>query len=1082
MRALRPSLSAAAVLAVLAASGSALATGGDTWPTLSHDGYRSARSTGKGAIAAAPSVAWKLPVGGALDDGQIAVADVDGDGKEEAVVVSAGRVVARRSDDSTVWKSANIGALRVAGVWELDGVAPAEVVAIGSSPQGLYILNAATGATIWALPTVTAAIDALAVPAGGGKQRLFLSTQLAPLDAYDFTGGIQSPAANHLWSSATSPWSVDFVAADVDGDGQMDLVRGQDRGFTVYDAKTGAVKCDASNLIAGTLAPSYFPALSKADVDGDGRDEIVVYDYSYYYSEDAGVFVVTCTGAGAVLTAQTLWSQQWITDVTPGPGNDVDAKQIRYLADGVADLDGQKPLEIAYSLWDASSASWTTFVRNAATGALVGLLPGQAIEAVGDVDNDGKAEILVRDATGIGALPKPFFSTLKAYDLTNGMLTDKGWALKDARVATVSGKRTALVTAGAGAVAARQNVDGGADPAEEVYVFQQHQGQSSTDLRPGKLLAVHGTDGGILRKYDFPPDISGAVLALSPSLTAPGAPAQSLVMLNDGGLRVLDTLFAEAGKILPGNHARFVTVASLDGAHNLILGVDSSDALVAIDGTVVGNGTPSTAWRYPSAAQTEARGYVSAPGLVVPAPGGGATLIARGHSAASFEEQALVGLNADGSLAWKTDIGAGRQIPGFENFELLDDLDGDGVPDFFLTELDAASEQQLVVRRGKDASLMVARPVGDLFPPSGVYLQGHAAADVNGDGKLDVVSALHGSWFVGIDVSQAAGQNPQTGFQQIFRTSNGPNGQAMVGQLDSDPALDLVRTASQNAFGTYEVRDLQGNVVVSYQPPTPGVAGADANTAALLARPGSPGESDLVWAGMAGAALGAVARLDGQTLNEVWFDYLAGGKVYAKGAQPAALAALYPPITADIDGDGADEVLVGADDGFLYALRGTDGSALFAVDLGAPVVHVIAADLDLDPDLELLAALSDGTLVALDAQGSYVAGMPPMPDGGVDGGGGAGGGTSMASATGSGTGSGGHGGAPATSSDSSTSAVDGASSSGSTGAGGGSAGEKGGCGCRAAGSDGGSAAGAIAALGLAAALAGRRRRHSGRSC
>lgn len=1064
-----PRASLAALLALIAFPATAAATGGDTWPTHAHDGHRSARASGKGAMGSAPEVAWKLPMGGALSDVQVTAFDVDGDGDREAIVVSAGRVVAKKSDDTAAWSGANIGATRVFGVADLDGQGPAEVLAEGTSPLGLYILSAQTGATLWFQPTTTPGIDVLTTPNPSGGRRLFLTQQLGQMIGYQFASGVISPAANLVFSSATSPWSIDLAAADVDGDGQLEVVRGHDRGFIAYDAATGAVRCDASSLIGNTVAPSYFPAFTGADVDGDGRAEIVLYDYSYYYSEDAGVFVVACGGNGALLAPQTLWSQQWITDVTPGPGNDVNDKQIRYLADGVANLDGQGPLEIVYSLWDGAALVWTTYVRNAATGAVLATRPGEVIEGVLDVDADVQPEVLLREATGIGVLPKPFFSKLRGYDFAGGALTDKGWIVPEARAATIGGFRGGLVTPGAGAVAAHQNVNGAADPAAEAYVFQKAMGTNPTDLRPGKLLAVHGTDGLILRKYEFPDHVSGSVLMLADALTAPAATSQSLVMLTDGGLRAIDDKFVEKAKILPGNHSRFVTVASLDGVKNLIFGVTSSDALVAIDGTGLENGAPVIPWRLEDAAQTETRGYVSAPGLVIPAAAGAARLVVRGHATASYEEQALVALEADGTTAWKTNVGPGRQIPGFDSFELLDDLDGDGTRDFFLTELAPDSSQELVVRRGSDGGTMVARPTGDVFPPEGVYLQGHASADIDGDGVLDVVSSLHGSWFVGIDLSLAGTGDPALGLAQIFRTSNGPNGQAMVGHLDADPELDLVRVASQNAFGPYEKRSLDGAIEASYQPPTLGIAASDANTAALLVRDAD--DRDLVWSGMAGDALGAVARLDGFALGEVWFDYLAAGVVYPKAQVPANRAALFSPIAADVDGDGDDEVLVGSDDGFLYALAGSDGSLLWSVDLGAPVVHVIAADVDKDDALELLAVLADGTLVALDAPGGYDFDVVITPEGGTGGAGGVGGATGAG-----GAGASGGGGGAVTGAGTGGGGVSSAGGAGGNDAKGGGSGDEGGCGCRVAGSEGAEQAGALGWIALATSLLARRRR------
>ncbi len=1080
MRLRRP-LGPAAVLLVLAASAPALATGGDVWPGLGHDAGRTARSDGAGAIANTPALAWKLPVGGALAESQLGAADVDGDGDREAVLVAAGRVVARRADDTEVWQSPNIGALRVIGVYDLDGVAPAEVVAIGQSPVGLYILSAATGAQLWYEPTNTTAIDALAVPSGSGY-RLELARQLGALSSYQFAGGVLDPAQNLAWTDASAPWSVDMVGADVDADGQLDLVRGRDRGFVVHDAATGAVKCQASNLIGNTIAPTYFPALAAADVNGDGRAEVILYDYSYYYSEDAGVFVVSCAGAGPVLAPQLLWSQQWITDVTPGPGNDVNQRQIRWLADGVADLDGQGPAELVYSLWDASAGAWTTFVRNAATGAVIASKAGEIVESVADLDADGAAEVLMRESTDVGAgIPKPFFSTMRLYDLQGAALVDKGWAIPEARAATVSGRRAAVVTGGAGAIGARQNTNGAADAPDEAYVFLKDNLSNITDPRPGKLVTVHGPDGVILHEYEFPDGISGSVHMLTSDVAGPGAQAESLVMLNDGGLRVLDKDLLEGSQIRPGNYAHLVSVASLDGVKNTLFAVDSADTLLAIDGTQLSGGKPVVAWRFVDASQPESRGYVNAPGLVLPEPNGTtARLVVRGHSAASYEEQALHALTATGQKAWSVDVGAGRQVPSFENFELLDDLDNDGTRDLFATELDPASEQELVVRSGATGALMVSRPVADLFPPNGVYLQGHATADLDGDGVLDVVSALHGSWFVGIDLSLAGTGDPALGFAQIFRAGAGPNGQAMVGDLDGDAALDLVRANSQNAFDPYERRDLAtGAVEASYMSPHPAVALADANSAAFVARPGVPGKSDLVWSGMAGSALGALGRVDGATMAPAWLVYLKGGAVFPQASPPAGSAALYSPIAVDLDGDGDDEVVVGSDEGWLYALAASDASLAFSVQLGAPVVHVIAADIDKDPAVELVAALGDGTLVALDGPGLYDADdvTPPPPDAGPDGSssGSSGGGGQGGASTGGGgqAGSGSTGGAGPTAS----------TSSGAGGAGAGAAtpasgdgGDDGGCGCRTA-----PARGRLAlplTLLLALAIAARRRRAS----
>jgi MYXO-CTERM domain-containing protein len=1057
----------------LTTAGLAVASGGDTWTTLAHDQSRTARASGTGAITA-PKVAWSYDTGGSLDESQVALSDVNGDGVEELIFVSAGRVVARSATGATVWTSDSIGADRVIGVWDLDNVPPAEVVVTGTSPTGAFILAADTGLTQWLQPVETRAFDVLAVPAAQGYQ-LVLARQLGVATAFRYENGL----LNKDWDSAASPWSVDMASADVDADGKLDLVRGRDRGFEVLDMTSGAVKCDASAIVQGTNAPMYFPAFQVADVNADGRDDVVMYDSSYYYSEDAGIFVVSCNKVGQTLTAQERWSQQWLTDTTPGPGNNVNEKQLRFLGDAVANYNTAAGLELVYSLWDGETASWGTYYVNATTGAVLAVKAGEVIEAIGDLDDDQMPEALLREATGLGDIPKPYFSTMRLYNLNTGAFHDKGWTLAQGRAATIAARRTRNVTRGCGQVGVHQNTDGASFPSEEVYVFSGATGQGQDDPRPGKLLTVKGADGTVLNEYDFPSHISGTVLSLGNSLAGAGTEAESLLMLTDGGLRALDKKLAEFGKNLPGNFARMPSVVSMDGSKNVIVAQTSPGHMEALDGTQLSSQKPKLVWRYRDAIQPESRGYVNAPGLMVPnqaAPG--AKLVLRAHKLGAFEEQSLTALSADGTQAWSADLGEGRSVAGFENFALLDDLDGDGVKDFFLTELDADGTQQLVVRKGADGTVMVQRATGELFPPAGVYLQGHATVDLNGDGKLDIVSPLHGSWFVGIDVSLAGTGDPAQGLKELFRRNAPANGQAMVGQLDSDPQLDLLRVNSQNASGAYERRDLGGLVELSFTGPHPNVALSDANTAALISRPGLPGQQDFVWSGMTGNATGAVARMDGDSFTEVWFAYLVQGQVFAKSDLPAGRAVLVSPIAADLDGNGEDEVIVGSEDGYLYALRAGDGTLAFAVDLGAPVVHVLAADVDEDPELELVVSLGNGTLVALDEPGKYKADTgvvpEPAPEAGPDAeqpdGAGGGGGSGPDGGAGQAGAGGGAAGQAGTSPDGGETD---AGAAGEPGAGAPAA-EDGGCGCRTAGAPSGAGLGLFA--GLALALAGLRRR------
>ena len=85
--------------------------------------------------------------------------------------------------------------------------------------------------------------------------------------------------------------------------------------------------------------------------------------------------------------------------------------------------------------------------------------------------------------------------------------------------------------------------------------------------------------------------------------------------------------------------------------------------------------------------------------------------------------------------------------------------------------------------------------------------------------------------------------------------------------------------------------------------------------------------------------------------------------------EPERVAELSAVTVADIDGDGIEEALVGTGDGYLMALKVTDGSLAWSMNLRYAVGEPIVADVDGDGELEVLVSAMDGYLRMIDQAG-----------------------------------------------------------------------------------------------------------------
>jgi MYXO-CTERM domain-containing protein len=902
------------------------------WLATRGDAQRTGTSPTTGSITT-PAIRWRYYLGGYADARSFQPVASAVAGKDVVFLASSGRLEARRPDDAVLWRSPINGVDRVLAVRDLDGNGSLEVVGISRYSGRAFVHDASTGELRWSSPAGrygTVAVADVRDVDGDGLDDLFLvatgSFRLAGPqygDVWRFASGVTTPSV--LWTIDTTQGRDydrdEFDAwADVDGDGRAELIAFGKTHAYIYDAATGAI------IASGDIGsvPAAQAQTIVADVDAAGVDpgeEIVVF---------------TNTSYGAALSTR----HAMVLDVADGAVNvrwkhgvaDVIEDRHVFGGESVADVDGDGVVDVVSSFYVAASGQWTTHARRGNDGVVIASMSGVFVGAT-DVDGDGAAEVLTR--------PDPDANGVVVYDVSAVGATVR-WARTDVRWVLESDPGTEQRQS----LSARTlTIDVDGDGTREVVVQRMLSGV--WQLNAFDLADATPT---IKRTYPLP----AGVTVLTMQRRGLGTSEYLFVARSDGYMPILNRNFVPVnefhypGGIVPGMKlggyypgwrgiSSTLLAADLFGAAGDDLLVrDSRGALVALEPKNASNTTPpNVEWETSGARWTPA---------IVDVDGDGTYEIAGGDTGTATLRD-----SATGAPLWSAAVtsDATAHVTGV-------DLDGDGANEIGIMSYDPSSGAQIITLLDSGGA--------PLWPDVRFASSGRgsfSAGDLDGDAVDDLVVEF-GSYLYTIDGATGAVLDDQySGFLSMA---------PLLADVEGDGDPEIV----SSGFGdTYMTWDIDASGVTSHRAQlanSPATEVTYYQYGALVACPTGP---RYIYAPQ---NTGHVRIVDPRNATLVLDAYLAGGVSYAsEGAVPVGIAPAFVGnvnAVAQLGGDGLARALAGSTDGYLYALRPCATSATSLVDwamaFGASVGEPIPADVDGDGQAEVIVSANDGYLYAID--------------------------------------------------------------------------------------------------------------------
>lgn len=906
-------------LAVLSCATALVTDASASWPMARHDAKRTAASAGASNVTA-PVPYWRYYLGGALGSLDLIATDLDKDTKTELVYLSGGRLVVKHGDESVLWQTPPRGYQRLIGIADLDGDGSDDLVL--ASTDHVIVLSA-KGAIEWAEPDgEMGAIGQVRIGDldGDGKSDVYIQECAccgvnSGKTGFVYSFGAGFAQAKLLYTLPFASCGSDGVTLfDGDGDGKLEVALPTHTALHVLDGASGQVLANGPDIGTYVGAAPCRPV----DVDGQPGDELVCVQ---------NLFSAPASGGRRVFVAKyTALPTPAITVLWEHALGELDGGDAAAPPDFVVDLDGDGKREIVVAGMTAAKV-WTTYVLDAALGTVLATIPGRSA-GTAPLAEAGKSVVLTTDQTTLSAWK---------FDPQQQPAIQMQWSLADRAPFYEPDRALSRVSS-----------------AYQRMVVLDFDGDGLVDLVTRKLSAgaelevYSGKNGAatLLASHALPSDVDPLAAWIVPPTSLPYP--QLAVAQNDGTLAFFNNLLQPAsldhGVMRIGGYLwsfpRAAVIAPLTGgvAAEPIVVPDSRGALLRLDATTASwVDPPKVVW---SRTHTWAAAIV--PGLDPASPDNSAVAcLALQEPVTTPPAYRLRVLAGDGSEVWQKTL----EDPPFHDV-LPGMINADGVPDLLVQHSTNNVIHTRALEGKTGATLWDATPFTISWG-----LMPFAVSDWNGDGKSDVVSVMDNVRVLsGADGTQLSTGNA---FFAYFMP--------ILANVDQGAAEEVTLQG-----GYFPARTLKHDLV------TPVWTGAEDDRpypfGALAACADSP---VLVEGSYQFPSRLKVTKLAGPSAGTFAMLVLAEGKTYANETAAKAAGAWLGQlgnanVHANLTGAGHPTAVVGSTDGWLYALDPCALTVDFAVELGSAVGEAVFGDTDGDGKDEILVSAADGYVYGLE--------------------------------------------------------------------------------------------------------------------